>query len=140
MDEISLKTSLVYNSAKDEVVGVEDLGDGKRSERLATSAIVFMARGITGNWKQPLGYYLVHETCSSDVVREKLTEIIDQVTSIDLTDYSLLPNGLVFVQNTYSSFLRTTTEYNFVIGSKINKKQFCVTEYWNTTFICTFLY
>ena len=56
---------------------------------------------------------------------------------IDLTDYSLLPNGLVFVQNTYSSFLRTTTEYNFVIGSKINKKQFRVGEYWNITFICT---
>ena len=35
----------------------------------------------------------------------------------DLTDYSLLPNGLVFVQNTYSSFLRDTTEYNFIIGS-----------------------
>ena len=32
------------------------------------------------------------------------------MTTIDLTDYSLLPNGLVFVQNTYSSFLRTTTE------------------------------
>ena len=90
MDEISLKTSLLYNSAKDEVVGVEDLGDGKRSERLATSAIVFMARGITGNWKQPLGYYLVHETCSSDVVREKLTEIIDQVTSIGLKVHAVI--------------------------------------------------
>ena len=31
----------------------------------------------------------------------------------------------------YSSFLRSTTEYNFVIGSKINKKQFRVGEYWN---------
>ena len=48
---------------------------------------------------------------------------------IDLTDYSLLPNGL--------AFLRSMTEYNFVIGSKINKKQFCVGEYWNITFICT---
>ena len=76
MDEI------LYNSAKDEVVGVEDLGDGKRSERLAGAAIVFIVRGITGNWKQPLGYYLVHEACSSDVAREKLTQIIDQVTSI----------------------------------------------------------
>ena len=55
---------------------------------------------------------------------------------IDLTDYSLLPNGLVFVQNTYSSFLRNTTEYKFVIGSKNNKKQFRIGEYWNITFIC----
>ena len=57
--------------------------------------------------------------------------------AIDLTDYSLLANGIVFVQNTYSSFLCSTTEYNFVIGSKINKKQFRVGEYWNITFICT---
>jgi hypothetical protein len=49
IDEISLKTSLLYDPDKDQVVGVEDFGDGKRSERLATSAVVFMARGITGN-------------------------------------------------------------------------------------------
>ncbi|CAB3979796.1 Hypothetical predicted protein [Paramuricea clavata] len=42
------------DKAKDEVVGVDDFGDGKHSERLATSAVMFMARGITGNWKQPL--------------------------------------------------------------------------------------
>ena len=55
----------------------------------------------------------------------------------DLTDYSLLPNGLVFVQNSYSSFLRTVTKYNLVMWSKINKKQFRIGEYWNITFICT---
>ena len=46
---------------------------------------------------------------------------------IDLTDYSLLPNGLVLVQ--------TLTQV--VIRSKVNKKQLCVGEYWNITFICT---
>ena len=56
---------------------------------------------------------------------------------IDLTDYALLHNGLVSVQNTYSSFLRSTTEYNFVIGFKIDKKQFRVGECWNITSICT---
>ena len=56
---------------------------------------------------------------------------------IDLTDYSLLPNGLVFVHNTYSGFLHSTTKYNFAIGSKINKKQFRVGEYCNITSICT---
>ena len=42
-----------------------------------------------------------------------------------------LKGKVVFVQNTNSSFLRSTTEYNFAIGSKINKKQFRVEEYWN---------
>jgi hypothetical protein len=82
MDEISLKTCLLY--------GVEDFGDGKRSERLATSAVVFMAQGITGNWKQPLGYYLVYEACPSNVLKEKLTKIIDQVTSIGLKVHAVI--------------------------------------------------
>ena len=56
---------------------------------------------------------------------------------IDLTDYSRSPNGLVFVQDSSSSLLHSTTEYKFVIGSKINKKQFRVGEYWDITFICT---
>ena len=96
-DEISLKTCLLYDSAKDEVVGVEDFGDGKRSERLATSAVVFMARGITGNWKQPLGYYLVHEACPSNVLKEKLTKMIDQLTSIGLKVHAVISDlGLNF--------------------------------------------
>ena len=84
MDEISLKTSLLYDSTRDEVVGVEDFGNGHRTNRLATAAVVFMARGITSNWKQPLGYYLVHESCPSSILKTKLFEIIGQITSIGL--------------------------------------------------------
>ena len=39
---------------------------------------------FTSNWKQPLGYYLVHETCPSSILKAKLFEIISQVTSIGL--------------------------------------------------------
>jgi RNA-splicing ligase RtcB len=49
---------------------------------MATSAIVFMARGVIENWKQLLAYYLVNESCISQNVKEKLVEIIDQVESI----------------------------------------------------------
>ena len=34
-------------------------------------------------------------------------------------------------------FTASTTEYNIVIGSNINKKQFRAGEYLNITFICT---
>ena len=64
-DEISLKTHLEYCSNKDLLIGLEDYGDGEKTNFLATSAIVFMARGICGNWKQPLAYFLVNEACSS---------------------------------------------------------------------------
>ena len=49
---------------------------------MATSAIVFMARGVIENWKQLLAYYLVNESCISQNVKENLVEIIDQVESI----------------------------------------------------------
>ena len=60
-DEISLKTHLKYCSNKDLLIGLEDYGDGEKTNFLATSAIVFMARDTCGNWKQPLAYFLVNE-------------------------------------------------------------------------------
>jgi transposase-like protein len=90
VDEISIKTSLLYDSARDEVVGIEDFGDGDRSKKIATSAIVFMARGITSNWKQPLAYYLVNEACPSEVIKEKLLEVITKISSIGLKVYGVI--------------------------------------------------
>ena len=43
-----------------------------------------MARGIIENWKQPLAYYLVNESCSSDIVKEKLTDAITKLENIGL--------------------------------------------------------
>ena len=43
-----------------------------------------MARGITTNWKQPIAYYLVNESCPSEVVKEKLLEVITKISSIGL--------------------------------------------------------
>jgi hypothetical protein len=83
-DEISLKSNLAYQSNTDELIGLEDYGEGDKTNCLATSAIVFMARGVVHNWKQPLAYFLVNEACSSVKVKEKLIEIIDLVENIGL--------------------------------------------------------
>ena len=82
MDEIYLKSHLFYDCSKDKVIGLEDFGDGTTSDKLATSAIVLMARVIIENWKQPLAYYLVNESCSSDMVKEKLTDAIKKLEDI----------------------------------------------------------
>ena len=68
--EISLKTHLDYCTNKDLLIGLKGYSDGEKTNLLATSAIVFMTRGICGNWKQPLAYFLVNEACSSDKVKE----------------------------------------------------------------------
>ena len=44
-DEISHKTSLLYDSTTDKAVGVEDFGNRHRNKTLATAAVVFMAAG-----------------------------------------------------------------------------------------------
>ncbi len=70
IDEMSLKTNLIYNISADEVLGFVDLGASKKFELIATSALVVMACGMADKWKQPLGYFLVHESCKSiDVKR-----------------------------------------------------------------------
>ena len=78
-EEISLKTHLDYCTNKDLLIGLKGYSDGEKTNFLATSAIVFMSRGICGNWKQPLAYFLVNEACSSDKVKEKLFQIVDKV-------------------------------------------------------------
>ena len=43
MDETSLKTNIFYDISKDEVIGFVDLGCSKKSQLIATSALVVMA-------------------------------------------------------------------------------------------------
>lgn len=84
MDEISLKANLQYDQSKDEITGLEDFGEGDRSSKVATAALVFMARGIKENWKQPIGYVLVNEACPSEKIKPILLKIIDDLTSLGL--------------------------------------------------------
>lgn len=66
MDEISLKTHLYYDISTDKIVGLEDYRNGCRTNKVATSALVFFVRSITGGWKQRLRYALVNRACSTD--------------------------------------------------------------------------
>jgi hypothetical protein len=59
MDEMSLKVNIAYDSSKDEIIGLKDFRDGEKGTDLASSALVFMPRGVLEKWKQPLGYLQV---------------------------------------------------------------------------------
>lgn len=83
-DEISLKSYVCYQSCStDEIIGPEDYGDGDKINCIATSAIMFMARGIADTWKQPLAYYLVqHESCSCEKVTIDKVETKGEVAAV----------------------------------------------------------
>lgn len=50
-DEMHLDASLQYDSKNDCIIGFEDVGSERRR------VLVFMARGIRKNWKQPMCFY-----------------------------------------------------------------------------------
>jgi hypothetical protein len=66
LDEMSLKTALSYDGAKDVIVGFEDYGHLGTGKQLANSALVFMVKGIRAKWKQPIGYFLTHNSTAAD--------------------------------------------------------------------------
>ena len=84
MDEISLKTHLYYDIKADKIVGLEDYGSGQRTNKVATSGLVFLVRSISGGWKQPLGYALVNGACPRDEMEMLLREAIDKLEGIGL--------------------------------------------------------
>ena len=84
MDEMSIKANFSYDSSVDEIVGLGDYGNGSKGNEVLTSALVFMARGKTENWKQPFAYYLAYGFCKNDKVKELLMEMITKVSSFGL--------------------------------------------------------
>lgn len=56
------------------------MGDGKESDVEAGEALVFLAVGVKGTWKQPLGYYFikgVSAKAQSELVRHILEKLIE---------------------------------------------------------------
>ncbi len=85
MDEMSLKTHLYYDISAAKIVGLEYYGNGYRTNKVATSGLVFLVRSITGGWKQPLSYALVNGACPRDEMEMLMREAIDKLEGIGLT-------------------------------------------------------
>ncbi|XP_037051782.1 uncharacterized protein LOC119085470 [Bradysia coprophila] len=74
-DEMSLTSSHHFDQIKDYIDGFEDT-ESKRTDNFATHALVFMARGITSAFKQPISYFLTANLNSTE-----LAELVLLVTS-----------------------------------------------------------
>jgi hypothetical protein len=49
MDEVSLKTHLYYDISADKIVGLEDYGSGYRTNKVATSGLIFWLAASQGD-------------------------------------------------------------------------------------------
>lgn len=82
-DEMSLKEGVSYNSERDEVEGLEDFGYIGRSSFVDNHALVFMLRGLTSKWKQPIGYFLSNSTVSSGMLKSLMEQCITEACDLD---------------------------------------------------------
>lgn len=81
LDEMSIKERVVYNVEKDEVEGVEDFGSLGRTKLVANHAMVFMLKGLTFSWKQPIGYFLSSGPMGGDTLKDLLVEALRKIKS-----------------------------------------------------------
>lgn len=49
------------NEHVDRIVGYEDVGDCRRTTKVANQGLVAVIRDIFGSWKLPIGYYLIRD-------------------------------------------------------------------------------
>nr|XP_037875754.1 uncharacterized protein LOC119630429 isoform X2 [Bombyx mori] len=79
-DEIALKERLTYSEATDKVEGFIDYGY-ERKDELANHALVFMLQGIGRKIKQPLAFYFIRGTVSSEKLAVLIKDIIKEITN-----------------------------------------------------------
>lgn len=67
-DEMSIREHVQYNFSFDGIDGIVDLGDLGRKGKIANHALIFMAQGVVGKWKQPVAYYFTQgNICSEEL-------------------------------------------------------------------------
>lgn len=85
IDEISLKSNLHYDWNLDVVIGFEDTGPciGRTAVK-ATNALVFMLRGLSSNWTQPVGYIFSAIACKAVIAKALLENCLTKCKQMGL--------------------------------------------------------
>ena len=84
-DEIKIRKDLKYNSIRDCIDGYVDLGkDDFREGKIGSYICVFMVRGIVGNWKNILSYYVSENAISSTSLTNLIESNLKLCSSLNL--------------------------------------------------------
>jgi hypothetical protein len=75
IDEMSVKCNLFYNFGTDTVIGLHDDGTTKTLSP-ATSVATIKVKGITSNWKQPMGYFFSKTNMTATQIKDVLEKFI----------------------------------------------------------------
>lgn len=101
-DEICIKKHTFYNIATDEIIGLEK---GKKGHVTCTNhAMVLMAKGLTGKWKQPLAYYFCLNSYSDGDIKQIMEKCVRKLNGIGLNVRGLVSD---MGKNFYSASLKS---------------------------------
>jgi len=119
-DETSAKKGFYYDAVKDEVVGVEDLGNGDRRLIPADEVLIAVARSVFHQWKQPIAYRPTSRRLSGGDFAKLFSSTIESVQATGLNVRCVLVDGLG-KNITALEILgaRTTRPYFYLNGQKV---------------------
>ena len=83
-DEMSIQENLIFNTSRDCVDGFQDLGNGNRSNILATSVCVFMIRSLCGKFKQIINCVVSGNSLKSELLKLEIEKCLVVCQSIGL--------------------------------------------------------
>ena len=111
LDEMSIKSNLTYHRHRDSVEGLEDLEPiFGETEYVGSSALVFMARGLNGTWKQPIGYFVTSSSIKPELLKSLLLSAIDFAMQTGLQPLVVLCYQGSNNQSCYRTHLGVTVE------------------------------
>lgn len=116
-DEMCLKSNLYYLLNKDEIIGFNQTNNTK-TYNPAKFAFVLMIRGINVNWKQPIAYFFVSNSCTGYDLQDIIFLSINKLFNIGL-------NVKCFITDMGSNFVNFSNNVNvtpdrpfFQVGEK----------------------
>ena len=118
MDEMAIKETVMYNTEKDEIEGVEDLGHIGCTQYIANHAIVFMVRALLSKWKQPVAYYFSSGPMKAETMK-MLFECIAKLAGIGLHVLLVICDQGSNNRSLFETKLHVTTEQPYFAMSEM---------------------
>lgn len=84
IDEMSIVEGIQYDSSLDTMLGSISFPDNNLGQKAACKALVFMAAGIAGRWKQVVGYHFTGNHVDPQTLKEIIVEIMQELEKIGL--------------------------------------------------------
>ena len=94
LDGMAIRKHLDWDTKRQEMVGFVDLGAGSLDEDSgeATEVLVVMAIGLQGQWKVPVGYFLINGI-SAELQKELVLSIVSALYDVNVKVVALVMDG-----------------------------------------------